>query len=153
MRCEELRERFLEPDAELQRHLESCSECREEWLVFRQLQSLRAPRLDPTFDLRVLAGLTARGHFRPAPPNLAQKLGGWLARALAPVAVLACLLLLVWLGDLALTRPGPEVRSLRPETARLWIGLPDAMPVPGDPGPAPPGAGVRVGRERDDQNT
>lgn len=154
MRCEELRERFSGfPDEELARHLEGCPQCRQDWLVFQEMLALKAPVLDAAFDRAVLEGLQSRGYFEPSPPTLWQRASAWLARAIPPAAVLASLLLLLWLGDLAATRPGADVRALSPDTARMWSRLPDAVPSPTERRPAPPGSGTRVGKERHEKDS
>lgn len=156
MRCEELRERFAEEprSVELTRHLEGCPDCRLDWQIFQELQALQAPPLNAAaFDRTVLDGLERRGAFSPRPPSFGERLIAWFARALPPVAVAACLLLLLWLGNLAATRPGSDVRALTPDKARVWSRLPDAVPPALETGPAPPGAGLRVGKESHEQDS
>lgn len=136
MHCDDLREEFglySEPPE----HLMDCQECRQEWEIHLALRDLKAPTLGADFDRLVLNQLEARGLFEPTTPTLLEKLSSWFTQIVTPAAVLACLLLLLWLGDLANTRPAPELRALRPDRARMWTSLPDAVPPPVFPGPAP----------------
>lgn len=136
MRCDQIREEFrlCEQPPE---HVRDCPDCRLEWEVHLSLRQFQAPKLEESFDQLVLAQLQQRGLFDPPAPTFLQRLSQGFAKLLTPATILACLLLLLWLGDLAATRPAPELRALRPDRARLWSSLPDAVPPPAFPGPAP----------------
>ncbi len=144
MQCESVENRFEEHYdaslAEVSQHLEACPECRREWDDFvdlmARLQTLKAGAPSPELDRRVLQELETRGIFNERPSVLEVGLE-WLNRLLPKVALAACLLLLLWMADLAQTRPPEELRALRPDRARLWTNLPDAVPPPAFPGPPP----------------
>lgn len=136
MHCEEIRERFSELDAPPE-HIQHCSDCAAEWELHLQLRGLRAPLLSESFESGVLAALEERGFFASPASTFADKLWEQFVRILLPVTLAACALLLLWMGGLALQRPAPELRALEPDNAKLWTSLPDAVPAPPIPGPAP----------------
>ncbi len=136
MQCDQIRESFSQCQ-EAPEHIQGCAECRQEWEIHQMLRQFKAPQLDSSFDLAVLSRLEQRGHFAPPTPNWWEKLAAQLSYLLPRAAVLACLLLLFWLGNLASTSPSPELRALRPDRARLWTSLPDAVPPPAYPGAGP----------------
>lgn len=136
MSCQVTRETFhlykIPPE-----HCAACAECRAEWELHLALRELRAPDLGEEFNQRVLECLELKGHFQPTPPSRLESLWHLLTRALPPLAVAACLLLFLWMGNLAANRPPSELRSLPPDDAQLWSNLPDAVPPRALPGPAP----------------
>ena len=144
MHCDEIREQF--PDSESPPgHLETCAECRQAWMVHTALQSFSAPQLGVSFDAKVMQALESRGHFE-SQRSVWDSLSTWLQRLLPPATVLACLLLFLWMGTLALTKPGEDLRALNPEKAKLWTTLPDAVPPPALPGAAPSRRQIRLVR-------
>lgn len=151
MQCEAIEEQFEQhldkPVPEVLSHLENCSGCRHRWEQYQQLladlKTLRAPPAPEGIDQRVLAQLESRGMFEPGKP-WTETFFDWVEWLLPKAAVLTCLLLIFWMGLLAATRPGPELRALKPESARLWTRLPDAVPPPAFPGPGPAQSRIQV---------
>ena len=136
MQCEEIRERFPELDSPPD-HIETCSACAEEWKRHLLLRGFKAPLLPDSFGAGVLTALEERGFFEPPAPTLAERLWDHFARLLLPLALATCAFLLLWMGSLAVQRPAPDLRALQPDNAKLWSSLPDAVPAPPIPGPAP----------------
>lgn len=143
MQCDEIRERFPELDSPPE-HIDTCPACAEEWKLHLQLRGLRAPLLPDSFATGVLTALEERGFFTAPEPTLAEKLWAHFARLLLPLALAACAILFLWMGSLAAQRPAPELRALQPDKARMWSSLPDAVPAPAIPGPAPSKEQVRL---------
>lgn len=127
MRCEEIRETFhgteQPPD-----HVSHCQDCRDEWEMHVALRAFKAPDLDERFNARVLAELDYRDVFTKSEPGVFQRVYEKLLQVLPPVAMAACLLLLLWMGRVASHRPKPELRALESDKAKVWSQLPDAVP-------------------------
>lgn len=143
MQCDQIRETFPELTSPPQ-HVEKCKACREEWELHLRLRNFRAPELDANFDRAVLQALDSKGFFEPDSPTWLERTGELLQRFLTPLAVAACVLLFLWMGRLAWEKPAPELRALQPEQSKLWSSLPDAVPPPALPGPAPSQRQVRL---------
>ena len=136
MHCEEVRESFSRLDAPPE-HIRNCSACAEEWELHLLLRGFKASPLPDSFESGVLTALEERGFFQPSAPTFAEKLWDHFVRLLWPLALATCAFLLLWMGGLALQKPAPELRALEPDNAKLWTSLPDAVPAPPIPGPAP----------------
>lgn len=151
MQCQQVEDRFEEhfegPLQEVAGHLARCEQCRRQWDGFaglmEQLAGLKATPPGPEFDLKVLATLEARGLFEEE-PSLLERWLRWTETWLPRAALAACVLLILWMVGLAGTRPPEELRALTPEKARAWTHLPDAVPPPAFPGPAPSQKRVEV---------
>jgi hypothetical protein len=136
MQCEEIRERFPELDSPPE-HTQTCSACAEEWERHLLLRGFKAPLLSDSFAEGVLTALEERGFFESPTPTLAERMWEQFVRLLVPLALATCAFLFLWMGSLALQQPAPELRALQPDNAKLWSSLPDAVPAPPIPGPAP----------------
>lgn len=143
MQCEEIRESFPDLDSPPE-HIETCSACAEEWERQLLLRGFKAPILPDSFATGVMTALEERGFFEAPTPTLAERLWEHFARLLLPLALAACAFLLLWMGSLAAQQPAPELRALQPDNAKLWSSLPDAVPAPAIPGPAPSREQIRL---------
>lgn len=143
MHCDEIRESFPKRETPPD-HIHTCTACAEEWERHLLLREFRAPLLSESFDTDVMRALEERGFFQAPAPTLGERLWEHFVRLLLPLALAACAFLLLWMGGLALQRPSPELRALQPENAKLWSSLPDAVPAPALPRPAPSRAQTRL---------
>lgn len=143
MQCDEIRETFCELDSPPE-HIQTCSACAQEWERHLLLRGFKAPVLPESFEFGVVTALEERGFFEPPVPGLAERLWEQFVRLLLPLALAACAFLLLWMGSLAAQQPAPELRALQPDEAKLWSSLPDAVPAPPIPGPAPSREQIRL---------
>lgn len=143
MQCDEIREKFCQME-EPSEHVKSCSACAEEWEFHLLLRQHAAPQLGEDFEAGVLERLQARGFFEVSGRTWSERAWQYFCEALTPLAVAACLLLFLWMGQLATRSPAPDLRALEPEESRLWSSLPDAVPPPAIPGPAPARVQIRL---------
>ena len=127
-------------------HLSECPECQLEWELHKMLQHLKAPTASEEIDEKVLSVLQERGLLGGQQFGLWEKFWSFWERALPPVAALACLLFLLWMGRLVLVQPGDGERALPKPNAEMWSQLPDAAPSPALPGAGPSQEQTRVVR-------
>ena len=143
MHCEEIRDQFSQL-SEPPPHIEECEDCRLEWEIHLALRALKAPELSSNFDQLVLQGLEERAYFQNSWQRATEHLARRFCSILRPVALAACLLLLLWLGRLSQKEPPPELRALEAGPARAWSRLPDAVPAAPLPGATPQRRRIRL---------